>query len=83
MSGRPFVAFDPNRMNPFMYLYRDRSSPLYSPVGVTPNQRPVLAREIFRVLPLGRLYGGYPKPSRICVIAMSPLRGVRWLLPDL
>jgi SAM-dependent methyltransferase len=45
-----FVAFDPNRMNPFMWLYRDRSSPFYSPVGVTENERPVLGwqvREIF------------------------------------
>jgi len=44
--GGKFVAFDPNRMNPFMYLYRDRSSPFYSPVGVTENERPVLAGEI-------------------------------------
>jgi ubiquinone/menaquinone biosynthesis C-methylase UbiE len=44
-----FVAFDPNRMNPFMWLYRDRSSPFYSSVGVTQNERPVLAREIARV----------------------------------
>ena len=44
-SGR-FLAFDPNRMNPFMWLYRDRGSPFYSPVGVTPNERPVLAREV-------------------------------------
>ena len=28
--GGRFMAFDPNRMNPFMYLYRDRSSPFYS-----------------------------------------------------
>jgi ubiquinone/menaquinone biosynthesis C-methylase UbiE len=41
--GGRFVAFDPNRMNPMMYLYRDRSSPLYSPVGVTENERPILA----------------------------------------
>jgi SAM-dependent methyltransferase len=41
-----FVAFDPNRHNPFMYLYRDRSSPFYSPVGVTENERPVLAHEV-------------------------------------
>jgi ubiquinone/menaquinone biosynthesis C-methylase UbiE len=50
-SGGRFMAFDPNRMNPFMYLYRDRSSPFYSPVGVTENERPVLARqtaEVFR-----------------------------------
>src|SRR5260370_12174805 len=44
-AGR-FVAFDPNRMNPFMWLYRDRASPLYSPLGVTENERPVLAREV-------------------------------------
>lgn len=43
--GGKFVAFDPNRMNPFMYLYRDRSSPFYSPVGVTENERPILAWE--------------------------------------
>src|SRR5262249_22472605 len=30
-----FLAFDPNRMNPFMWLYRDRASPFYSSVGVT------------------------------------------------
>ena len=44
-DGR-FVAFDPNRMNPFMWLYRDRSSPFYSAVGVTENERPVLAGQI-------------------------------------
>lgn len=37
-----FVGFDPNRLNPFMYLYRDRSSPFYSSKGVTENERPVL-----------------------------------------
>jgi ubiquinone/menaquinone biosynthesis C-methylase UbiE len=43
-DGR-FMAFDPNRMNPFMFLYRDRSSPFYSQVGVTENERPILASE--------------------------------------
>jgi len=47
--GGRFVAFDPNRMNPFMWLYRDRASPLYSPLGVTANERPVLAREVAAV----------------------------------
>jgi hypothetical protein len=45
------TAFDPNRMNPFMWLYRDRSSPFYSSIGVTENERLVLGwqvREIFR-----------------------------------
>jgi ubiquinone/menaquinone biosynthesis C-methylase UbiE len=41
--GRCFVAFDPNRMNPFMWLYRDPSSPFYSQLGVTENERPILA----------------------------------------
>jgi len=44
-DGR-FVAFDPNRRNPFMWLYRDRASPFYSPLGVTANERPVLAGEV-------------------------------------
>ena len=44
--GGKFVAFDPNRANPFMYFYRDSTSPLYSSVGVTENERPVLASEI-------------------------------------
>ncbi len=44
-DGR-FVAFDPNRMNPFMWLYRERTSPFYSPSGVTENERPVLAWQV-------------------------------------
>ena len=40
------MAFDPNRLNPFMYLYRDRSSPFYSNVGVTEKERPVLAHRV-------------------------------------
>lgn len=47
--GGHFVAFDPNRRNPFMWLYRDRSSPLYSKTGVTENERPILAEEVRRV----------------------------------
>jgi ubiquinone/menaquinone biosynthesis C-methylase UbiE len=43
--GGRFVAFDPNRMNPFMWLYRDHASPFYSPIGVTENERPMLARQ--------------------------------------
>jgi ubiquinone/menaquinone biosynthesis C-methylase UbiE len=47
-QGR-FVAFDPNRMNPFMWLYRDPASPFYSSLGVTANERPVLARQVAAV----------------------------------
>jgi ubiquinone/menaquinone biosynthesis C-methylase UbiE len=41
-SGR-FVSFDPNRRNPFMWLYRTKSSPFYSAKGVTENEQPVVA----------------------------------------
>jgi hypothetical protein len=47
--GVRFVAFDPNRMNPFMWLYRDHASPFYSPIGVTKNERPVLAGRVAAV----------------------------------
>jgi ubiquinone/menaquinone biosynthesis C-methylase UbiE len=47
--GGRFLAFDPNRMNPFMWLYRDRTSPFYSSLGVTENERPVLAHEVAAV----------------------------------
>lgn len=44
--GGKFMAFDPNRWNPFMWAYRDRSSPFYSSTGVTENERPVLADQV-------------------------------------
>jgi SAM-dependent methyltransferase len=47
--GGRFVAIDPNRVNPFMWLYRDRTSPFYSPLGVTENERPVLAWQVAEV----------------------------------
>src|ERR1700744_1483509 len=78
--GGSFVAFDPNRMNPFMYLYRDRSSPLYSPVGVTENERPVLAHEVAAVFrKLGFTVGtDYISDLNYRYLASSRLR---WLLP--
>ena len=44
--GGAFIAFDPNRRNPFMYLYRDRSSPFYNSTGVTANERPVVSEQV-------------------------------------
>jgi ubiquinone/menaquinone biosynthesis C-methylase UbiE len=79
-SGGSFVAFDPNRMNPFMYLYRDRSSPFYSSVGVTENERPVLAHQVAAVFRgLGfRVGTDYISDLSYRYLASSKLR---WLLP--
>lgn len=79
-SGGSFVAFDPNRMNPFMYLYRDRSSPFYSSVGVTENERPVLAHQVAAVFQgLGfRVGTDYISDLSYRYLASSKLR---WLLP--
>ena len=78
--GGTFVAFDPNRMNPFMYLYRDRSSPLYSPVGVTANERPVLAREIAATFENAgfRVHTDFMSNLNYRYLASAKLR---WLLP--
>lgn len=78
--GGKFVAFDPNRMNPFMYLYRDRSSPFYSSVGVTENERPVLAGEVaatFRAAGF-RVGTEFHSGMKYRYIASG---AVRWLLP--
>jgi len=48
-GGGRFAAFDPNRVNPFMWLYRDHASPFYSSIGVTENERPVFAWQVARV----------------------------------
>ena len=78
--GGRFVAFDPNRMNPFMWLYRDRSSPFYSSVGVTANERPVLAHEVAAVFRRQDLRSDteYLSSLRYRYVASSR---VRWLLP--
>ena len=78
--GGSFVAFDPNRMNPFMYLYRDRSSPFYSPVGVTENERPVMADQIAAVFRHAGFTVGtdYLSDLSYRYIASSKMR---WVLP--
>jgi ubiquinone/menaquinone biosynthesis C-methylase UbiE len=78
--GGRFFAFDPNRRNPFMYLYRDKSSPLYSSKGVTENERPVVAAEIagvFRAAGL-EVETGYLSGLKYRYVASSL---TRWLLP--
>lgn len=78
--GGRFVAFDPNRMNPAMYLYRDRSSPLYSSVGVTENERPVIASELTDVFRKAGFTAGteYHSGMKYRYLASGALR---WLLP--
>ncbi|MGE0564818.1 MAG: class I SAM-dependent methyltransferase [Pseudolabrys sp.] len=78
--GGHFVAFDPNRRNPFMYLYRDRTSPFYSSVGVTPNERPVLAEELAAAFRKAGFATGtdYLADLRYRYVASGR---VRWLLP--
>jgi ubiquinone/menaquinone biosynthesis C-methylase UbiE len=78
--GGTFVAFDPNRMNPFMYLYRDRSSPFYSPIGVTENERPVLAHKVAAVFQKSgfQVETDYISNLSYRYLASSKLR---WLLP--
>jgi ubiquinone/menaquinone biosynthesis C-methylase UbiE len=78
--GGSFAAFDPNRRNPFMWLYRDRSSPLYSRVGVTANERPVVAEELRRVFERAGLAArtSYLSGLRYRYVASGKLR---WALP--
>lgn len=78
--GGAFVAFDPNRMNPFMYLYRDRSSPLYSSTGVTPNERPVLAHEVASTFRKAGFKVGTDYFSNLQYQYIASAR-LRWLLP--
>jgi SAM-dependent methyltransferase len=78
--GGFFVAFDPNRMNPFMYLYRDRSSPFYSSVGVTENERPVLANQIAAVFRQSGFTVGTDYISDLNYRYLASSR-MRWLLP--
>ncbi len=77
--GGVFAAFDPNRHNPFMRLYRDRSSPFYSCKGLTPNERPIIAGQVARV------FGGagFSVSTDYCSVAYRYIAsaGLRWILP--
>ena len=78
--GGRFVAFDPNRMNPFMWLYRDRTSPFYSSIGVTENERPIVARSVANVFRAAgfQVDTDYLSNLRYRYVASSR---ARWLLP--
>lgn len=47
-GGRCF-AYDPNKRNPIMWLYRDKHSPFYSNKGVTANERLLTTEELSNV----------------------------------
>jgi len=67
-------------MNPFMYLYRDRSSPFYSSVGVTENERPVLARRVAAVFRSVGFDVGTDYLSGLSYRYVASSR-LRWILP--
>lgn len=78
--GGRFVAFDPNRMNPAMYLYRDPSSPLYSSIGVTRNERLLVADDLLNAFRAAgfRVNCELHSGLKYRYIAATKLR---WLLP--
>ena len=78
--GGAFVAFDPNRLNPFMYLYRDHSSPFYSSKGVTANERPVMPGRVARTFTDAgfRVQTSYLVNLHYQYVASG---AARWLLP--
>ena len=47
--GGRFFSYDPHLYNPAFWLYRSKSSPFYSPIGVTSNERLMTAGEVRRV----------------------------------
>jgi ubiquinone/menaquinone biosynthesis C-methylase UbiE len=74
-------AFDPNLLHPAMLLVRHPRSPLYSPKGVSPDERPLLPRtlrEDFAAAGLARI--GQRCQSDLPYRAVAP-RGLHALLP--
>ena len=49
-NGGCMLSYDPNKINPFMWLYRDPSSPFFSKVGKTDNERLLSAQAVGRVM---------------------------------
>ena len=48
LGGR-FFSYDPNYYNPAFWLYRNPTSPFYSRVGITANERLLKASEVGEV----------------------------------
>lgn len=49
-KGGYMLSYDPNMKNPFMWLYRHQSSPFYSRLGKTENERLLSDREVIDVM---------------------------------
>jgi len=49
-KGGCMLSYDPNKINPFMWLYRDPSSPFFSKIGKTDNERLLYAQDIYEVM---------------------------------
>ena len=60
--GGKVFAFDPNLLHPAMALFRWPKSPLYSPVGVSPNESPMLPA----VLRQGFIDAGFESVRQRC-----------------
>jgi ubiquinone/menaquinone biosynthesis C-methylase UbiE len=78
--GGQFAGFDPNRFNPFMYFYRDQSSPFYSSKGVTENERPVVPKKVAAYFQSAgfNVTTDFLSGLEYRYVASGP---VRWLLP--
>ncbi len=49
-NGGCMLSYDPNKANPLMWLYRDPSSPFFSRVGKTDNERLLSSKDVIRVM---------------------------------
>ena len=52
-KGGILLAYDPNKTNPFMFLYRCKESPFYSSKGVTENESPLTKKRLRTSLEAG------------------------------
>lgn len=75
--GGHCFAFDPNVLAPMMYLLRHPSSPLYTPEGVSLQERPLLPRVLRRAFEQAGFH------TRQHARAALPYRSVgpRWAMP--
>ena len=81
--GGRFMAFDPNRMNPFMWLYRDRVLAVLQSGRRDRKRAAGAGSRDRRDLPAGRIHVSAPIISSDCAIATSPRRETRLSAADL